>query len=235
MPEQYVVLGAGVVGLSTVLELKRRVPAAHVIIAAKHFPGDRSVDYCSPWAGANWMSTATDNGVQEEWDAETYRRFGVLADTVPEAAITRMDLNAIFDRPIEQAEVLSQVTGKIWYDKITGGIRPMPRDNLPEGACFGLVMSTFSVNTQGYLAWYVFLPFSSAAWLIKYFRLSSQCLQAGIEMRRAHFDDIRHAFRDIPSDAYFNCTGLGSYHLKGVEDKSVYPTRVSDSMLPGYS
>ncbi|KAJ6039355.1 hypothetical protein N7444_008260 [Penicillium canescens] len=208
MPEQYVVLGAGVVGLSTALELKRRVPAAHVIIAAKHFPGDRSVDYCSPWAGANWMSTATDNGVQEEWDAETYRRFGVLADTVPEAAITRMDLKAIFDRPIEQAEVLSQVTGKIWYDKITGGIRPVPRDSLPEGACFGLIMSTFSVNTQGYLAW-----------------LSTQCLQAGIEMRRAHFDDIRRAFRDIPSDAYFNCTGLGSYHLKGVEDKTVYPTR----------
>jgi hypothetical protein len=182
MPEQYVVLGAGVVGLSTALELKRRVPAAHVIIAAKHFPGDRSVDYCSPWAGANWMSTATDNGVQEEWDAETYRRFGVLADTVPEAAITRMDLNAIFDRPIEQAEVLSQVTGKIWYDKITGGIRPIPRDNLPEGACFGLVMSTFSVNTQGYLAWYVFLPFSQQLGLLNTsgclpsaFKLASKC------------------------------------------------------------
>jgi len=25
----------------------------------------------------------------------------------------------------------------------------------------------------------------------------------------------------------FNCTGLGSYNLKGVEDKLLYPTKVS--------
>lgn len=50
-------------------------------------------------------------------------------------------------------------------------------------------------------------------------------------MRGAHFDDIRQAFQDIPSDAYFNCTGLGSYRLKGVEDKSLYPTRVGGSIL----
>ena len=27
------------------------------------------------------------------------------------------------------------------------------------------------------------------------------------------------------TEAVFNCTGLGSYHLKGVEDKLLYPTR----------
>ncbi|KAG9717394.1 putative D-amino acid oxidase, partial [Aureobasidium melanogenum] len=33
-------------------------------------------------------------------------------------------------------------------------------------------------------------------------------------------------FQAFPSaTAYFNCTGLGAYSLKGVEDKSVYPTR----------
>lgn len=147
------------VGLSTALELKSRRPDAHVITAAKHLPGDRSIDYCSSWAGANWMSTAIDNGVQEEWDAETYRRFGVLADTVPEASITRMDPNVLFDRPMEQAEVLSQATGKIWYDALTGGICDISKDKLPEDACFGMVISTFMVNTQGYLGWYVFPPY----------------------------------------------------------------------------
>lgn len=153
MPKQYVVLGAGVVGLSTALELKTRVPDAKVTIVAKFFPGDRSPEYCSPWAGANWMTTATDNGVQEEWDAETYRRFGHLADSVPEAAITRMPIRAFFDRPAEQAEVLSKGTGKVWYDKITGGIVAIPKEELPAGAHFGMVVSTFMVNTQGYLPW----------------------------------------------------------------------------------
>ncbi|KAJ9157712.1 putative D-amino acid oxidase [Pleurostoma richardsiae] len=208
MPKQYVVLGAGVVGLSTALEVKSRIPDAKVIIAAKFFPGDRSVEYCSPWAGANWMTMATDNGVQEEWDAETYRRFAYLADNVPEAAITRMPIRAFFDRPIEEAEVLSKGTGKIWYDELTGGIQPIPKDELPSGSFFGMVVSTFMVNTQGYLCW-----------------LNAQCLKQGIEMRRTSYGDIRQVFQDIPADAYFNCTGLGSYHLRGVEDKNLYPTR----------
>ncbi|PLB44206.1 putative D-amino acid oxidase [Aspergillus steynii IBT 23096] len=208
MQQHYVVLGAGVVGLTTALEIKRRIPTAQVTIAAKHFPGDRSPDYCSPWAGANWMTTATDNGIQEEWDAETYRRFGELADNVPEAAITRMDLRAVFDRQPEDAGVLSRGTGRIWYDELVGGIRNIPKAELPEGGVFGVLFSTFMVNTQGYLAW-----------------LNTECLKAGIEMRRAWFDDITDLFGDIPADAYFNCTGLGSYSLKGVEDKSLYPTR----------
>lgn len=56
--------------------------------------------------------------------------------------------------------------------------------------------------------------------------MNTEALKAGIEMRRASIDDIRILFKDIEADAYFNCTGLGSYHLKGVEDKSLYPTKV---------
>ncbi|KAI0006270.1 putative D-amino acid oxidase [Xylariaceae sp. FL0662B] len=204
-----VVLGAGVVGLTTALELKQRVPSAAVVIAAKHFPGDRSIEYCSPWAGANWMTTATDNGVQEEWDAVTYRRFAALADADPGAGITRMPIRAFFDRPIEEADVLSQGTGRIWYDRLVeGGVREIPAEELPDGACFGITFETFMVNTQPYLAW-----------------LNVQCLKNDIEMRRTSFEDIRQVFRDIPADAYFNCTGLGSRHLKGVEDADLYPTR----------
>ncbi|KAI1073482.1 putative D-amino acid oxidase [Whalleya microplaca] len=210
MPEQkhIVVLGAGVVGLTTALELKQRIPTAAVVIAAKFFPGDRSIEYCSPWAGANWMSTATDDGVQEAWDAETYARFGALADAVPEAGITRMPIRAVFDRPREQAGVLSEGTGRIWYEELVGGVGEIPGAELPAGACFGFGFETFMVNTQAYLAW-----------------LNVQCLKNNIEMRRANFEDIRQVFHDLPADAYFNCTGLGSRHLKGVEDTDLYPTR----------
>ncbi len=40
-------------------------------------------------------------------------------------------------------------------------------------------------------------------------------------------DDIREVFERFPvTRAVFNCTGLGSYCLKVVEDKLLYPARV---------
>lgn len=152
--DSYIVLGAGVVGLTTALELKQRYPAARVTIVAKFLPGDRSIEYTSPWAGANWASVATDNGRQEEWDEITYHKFGYLADNVPEAGVQRMDIRAFYDSPIEKAGVLSQGTGKIWYEKLVGGLRLVPKSQTPDGAFFGYEMSTFLINVQVYLPWY---------------------------------------------------------------------------------
>lgn len=45
-------------------------------------------------------------------------------------------------------------------------------------------------------------------------------------MQRTTVTDIRELTDDSDVKAVFNCTGLGSYSLKGVEDKSLYPTRV---------
>ena len=74
-PHSFVVLGAGVIGLSSALELRDAFPRADVVVVAKHFPGDRSIEYASPWAGANWSSMATDNGVLEGYDRVTFERF----------------------------------------------------------------------------------------------------------------------------------------------------------------
>lgn len=48
MPDTYVVLGAGVTGLTTAHELTTRFPTAEIIIIAKHIPGDLSIEYASP-------------------------------------------------------------------------------------------------------------------------------------------------------------------------------------------
>lgn len=120
---------------------------------AKYIPGDVHIDYTSPWAGANWLSTATDNGRQEEWDAVTYRRFEKLSVDTPEAGVMRMDIRALFDNVKEKAGVLSQGTGKIWYDDLVGGIRAIPEKELPEDAQFGYELGTFVINVQSYLPW----------------------------------------------------------------------------------
>lgn len=50
MDKQIMVLGAGVIGLTTALVLKRK-GYSHVTIIAKHIPGDMSIEYTSPYAG----------------------------------------------------------------------------------------------------------------------------------------------------------------------------------------
>ena len=149
----YVILGAGVVGLTTALELKTRFPTSEVIVVAKHLPGDRSIEYTSPCAGANWLSMATDNGVQEEWDAVSFKKFEKMSRESPECGVRRMDIRAIFDSPMEDAGVLSQGTGKIWYEKLVGGLYEVPKHELPQGSNFGYDLSTFMINVQSYLPW----------------------------------------------------------------------------------
>jgi len=47
---------AGVSGLTTALLLAESCPYYSITIAAKYMPGDLdSVEYASPWAGANFM------------------------------------------------------------------------------------------------------------------------------------------------------------------------------------
>lgn len=63
-------------------------------------------------------------------------------------------------------------------------------------------------------------------------RLQVQVLKAEIDLRRAQYDDINELFDRFPTaKTFFNCTGLGSYSLKGVEDHNVYPTKVRHQVL----
>jgi D-amino-acid oxidase len=160
-PPSYVILGAGVIGLTTALELRARHPHSHITIIAKYLPGDHHETYTSPWAGANWLSVATDNGIQESWDRVTYLKFKDLATgkNSSEVGIYQMPITAIYDSKIEEAGVLSQGTRKIWYEDLVGGIRMLGEKELPEGANFGCDLETFVVDTQVYLPFSFFLTF----------------------------------------------------------------------------
>ncbi|KAH7121860.1 FAD dependent oxidoreductase [Dactylonectria estremocensis] len=205
----FVVLGAGVIGLSTALTIHDKFPSSKIVIIAKHFPGDYNVEYCSPWAGGNWCSSANDNGLLESCDRATFGRFRTIAHDHPEAGIQASALRMIFDQKIEDAGILSQDTGKIWYDELVGGLVPIDDDELPKGAAFGLdVPSTFVINTQVYLQW-----------------LLAKCRNADVQLVRQKVESVDQAFISPGVTAVFNCTGLGSYGLGGVDDKDMYPTR----------
>ena len=168
-PQHIAILGAGIIGLTTSLVLAHAYPSSKITIIAKHFPGDRSIEYASPWAGANWSSMANDNGQLERYDEVSFHRFGQIMDGKSvhgcqvvrsgegnEAGLGRQEMWAVLDTPIEQTNILTPQTGRIWYDELVGGLRKLTREELPEGAAFGLEFpSTFRINTQVYLQWYV--------------------------------------------------------------------------------
>ena len=172
-PGNIVILGAGIIGLTSSLVLAHAYPKSTITIVAKHFPGDRSIEYTSPWAGANWSSMANDNGLLEKYDDITFHRFGQLMDGKPvhgcrvvktgegnEAGLGRQQMWGVFDAPIEETNLLTPETGKIWYNELLGGVRRLKKEELPKDAVFGLEFpSTFRINTQVYLQWYAFFVF----------------------------------------------------------------------------
>nr|POE51832.1 d-amino-acid oxidase [Quercus suber] len=76
----------------------------------------------------------------------------------------------------------------------------------------GTVFGSVCINTSLYLPW-----------------LAGQCLKAGVVIKRGivtHVTDaasLHHSGRR--ADLIVNCTGLSSLHLKGVENKTLYPLR----------
>jgi glycine/D-amino acid oxidase-like deaminating enzyme len=47
-----------------------------VTIVAKHFPGDQSIEYTSPWAGAQWRTHASPSDEEQKaWDIASYKHW----------------------------------------------------------------------------------------------------------------------------------------------------------------
>ncbi|RMZ67425.1 FAD dependent oxidoreductase [Pyrenophora seminiperda CCB06] len=231
--QQILILGSGVIGLTTSLVLCHAYPGTKITIVAKHFPGDRSIEYTSPWAGANWSSMAHDNGPLERFDEITFKRFGELIDGKSvfgcqssrageiesvdgvngggnENGIGRMGMWGVFDAPIEETGILTEETGKVWYDQLVGGLRTLEESELPKNAVFGFEFpQTYRINTQVYLQW-----------------LQSQALSKGVKLVRRHYPAVSAVLSDHPfTTLLINCTGLGSLSLSDIRDTKLYPTR----------
>ncbi|KAJ5593959.1 uncharacterized protein N7459_000167 [Penicillium hispanicum] len=213
----YVIIGAGVVGLTTALELKARHPSAKIVIAAKYLPGDAFPDYTSNWGGANWFPASSDNGRQEKWDSITYKKFQRLSTDRPDSGVKAMDIRFHYDQPIEDVGILTPSTGKLWFEDLVGGLKPIAKGELPNGAAFGFEMASFVLDVQRYLPW-----------------LQMEAISHGIEIHRKIFTGIRDVFKMYPqASTVFNCTGLGSLTLGGVEDKKLYPARGQILLVEG--
>lgn len=69
--------------------------------------------------------------------------------------------------------------------------------------------------------------FSHEPYRLTYPRLQTEATRLGIQVHRRVFTHIKDAFRAYPNTtAVFNCAGIGSLTLGGVEDKKIFSARV---------
>ncbi|KAL6399810.1 hypothetical protein AUP68_17218 [Ilyonectria robusta] len=213
----FLVIGAGVVGLTTALELRTRYPTAKITIAAKLLPGDSAPEYTSAWGGANWFPAARDNGPQEDWEAITYRKFKELSSARPECGIQPMNIRWHYEASIDEVGIKTPATGKLWFEELVGGLEKIEAKDLPSGTVFGFEMASFVIDVQKYLPW-----------------LQSEAMRLGIEVHRRVFGHIKDAFRLYPqATTIFNCTGIGALTLGGVEDDKIFSARGQILLVEG--
>ena len=153
----FLIIGGGVIGLTTALELRSRHPTSKITIAAKYLPGDSAPEYTSAWGGANWFPASRDNGRQQDWDTITYKKFRQISKTNPESGIEPMQIRFHYEKPIEEVGILTPATGKLWFENLVGGLEKIEERDLPEGTVFGFEMASFVINVQMYLPWFVSL------------------------------------------------------------------------------
>ncbi|PCG93465.1 D-amino-acid oxidase [Penicillium occitanis (nom. inval.)] len=216
-PTSVVVLGAGVIGLTTAVELLRQHPTASITVVAKHLPGDQSsADYCSSWAGANWMSYEDDESgstQQAGYERVAFQRFGAIAAS-PSNGVKRFPLRLLYDQDDVATHGVKSLRQN-WFRDLVGGTTDVKKEELPDWASFGLDLKTFMINPSVYLAW-----------------LQSRLLEAEVTFVRRAYDHIDQVFDDFPNAvAVFNCTGLGAKKLGGIDDTKVYPVKGQTMLL----
>ncbi|KAL1931916.1 hypothetical protein VTP01DRAFT_8972 [Rhizomucor pusillus] len=199
---QIVVFGAGVIGLTTAILLKRH-GYQDITIVGKHHPGDKPThEYTSPWAGASIVSFAAENKLLQEVDQISFQEFKRQAESVPESGV-------MYCPGIHLSEV-DDPAHEAWSKKLYQDTVVLSTSELPKGVKFGYKFLSFTLSAPKYLEW-----------LTKVARD-----ELGIKLERGNFASIQQVAEKYPdARAIINCTGLGSRYLQDVKDQTVYPVR----------
>ncbi|KAJ5893633.1 D-amino-acid oxidase [Penicillium taxi] len=210
-----VVLGAGVSGLTTALQLSKD-PAYKITVLSKHMPGDYDIEYASPWAGANYMPFGKAGSDHQAWEAATWPTLKELTENHPEAGIHFQDA-VIYSRKKDQESATGQWSSELvqpdpWYKDVVPDFKSLPESDLGPEIDSGQKFTSVCINTAVYLPWLV-----------------GQCTKAGVVFKRAVLSHIREAaylhHSSNKADVVVNCTGLASKKLGGVLDEALLPAR----------
>ncbi|PVH72257.1 nucleotide-binding domain-containing protein [Cadophora sp. DSE1049] len=152
--KRIVVIGAGVSGLTTALLLSRSKQQRYEItVLAKHIPGDYDVEYCSPWAGADYMPTTCEkDSISASYHRRTWPWFRNLAERVPEAGVHFQEAT-IYTRIEDEKAGKIKFPADPWWKELFPDYRPLSSNELPPGIVRAATFTTVCINTAIYLPW----------------------------------------------------------------------------------
>ncbi|KAJ8088445.1 hypothetical protein PM082_022518 [Marasmius tenuissimus] len=206
-----IVLGAGVVGLTTAVSIQER-GGYSVTIVAEILPSDpKSIKYTSHWAGAHHVTHAKDEPRAVKIDQDTFKKFWELSAPGGKAehCFMRLHQSEFYHDSPKGKHHLS------WYPDF----KEINKSDLRPGTVYGVEFSTVTINTPAYTN-YLLSRFIAAGGSVV--RGSVQHISQVIE-GGAHIFSVPR--RTSPVDAVVVCTGIGALTLGGIEDKDVYPVR----------
>ncbi|GAA5916883.1 hypothetical protein JCM5296_000738 [Sporobolomyces johnsonii] len=197
--QRVVVVGAGVIGLTTALTLARRGYAVHIL--ARDLPEDSdSGAFASPWAGANWcpFKSLEDGPREAKWEKETFKR---LSELVPSGLVLELKGTRRF------AQTNAGLLGH-WYQDVVPRYRLLPASVCPPNAV-GVEFDTLSVNAPQYIKW-----------------LAAQLRALGVKIERSTVTSIEQAYEAFGGvEVVINATGLGAKSIAGIDDQAAEPIR----------
>jgi len=198
--KEVVVIGAGVVGLSTAIKIQEH-GGYHVTIIGETLPGDpKTIRYTSPWAGAHHVSMG--DPALDKFEKETF-------DIMWESSKPGSETEGLFLRVdrLDYYEVEPDPIPVAWMPNYR-----LIRTGLIKGTTVATAFTTVCIDTPMYLS-YLMARFLA---------------NGGIITRRSlqHISEVLEgAVTPFKPDALVVCAGIGARFLGGVEDKDVYPVR----------
>ncbi|KAH7076066.1 hypothetical protein FB567DRAFT_152343 [Paraphoma chrysanthemicola] len=220
MSAHIAVIGAGVIGLQTAASLLEA--GFKVTIIAKQFPGDESIEYTSPWAGAIWRThSSPDQKEQCQWDLESYHSWMNAVDSDEKAAL-EMGLKR---RPISvySGSSTQSTADTPWFAPHVENFSIIPPSALPPNCTSGHTYTSIAVNPPIYISHLLAKANSLGAHTIRADLPSSSGLSSAISAALSLLLNSTPSNSNHGVPIVVNCTGLSSHTL--VPDPTVYPIR----------
>ncbi|KAF9486248.1 D-amino-acid oxidase [Pholiota conissans] len=207
-----VVLGAGVVGLTTAVKLQE-TGNYQVTIVAETIPSDpKTIKYTSQWAGAHHVYDPINATSQHAFEETTFNAMWELSapGSPAEESFLRIPQTEYFHVPRAQPDPLEKMPNFRYLE---------PEELLP-GCISGATFTTVTIDVPIYLNYL----------LMRFCAQGGRVLRGSIQHINQLLEGGTRLFpgggaHDPLPEAVIVCIGLGARFLGGIEDKKMYPIR----------
>ncbi|KAL4251957.1 DAMOX/DASOX family protein [Abortiporus biennis] len=205
-----VVIGAGIVGLTTALKIQEQEGYKVTIVAEQFCTDPKNVRYTSLWAGGHHVSHAEGDARLTKIDQDTFK-------VMWEQSAPGSDAEHIFLR-LPQTEYYFD--GRDSHLEWMPDFKKLSADSLVLEAKSGVTFTTVTFDTS------LYLPYLLSRFLGKGGKIIRQPLQHINQIAEGGINPFlpAQAGKNL-ADAIVACPGLGARTLGGIEDKDVYPIR----------